>query len=223
MPPAGVFEADNPSKVRGFETMMFGRLDIGFDSRVLRPRPWTVSQSEWASQLLYDLPAGPVLELCAGVGHIGLLALSEHDRDLVLVDMNEAACEHARSNAAAAGLAGQVSIRHARIEEALGPQERFAFVIADPPWVRSDLTGQFPDDPLTAIDGGPGGLAIAWICLQAMATHVVDDGAALLQLGTPEQVDAVRDRLPEFDLRIAEVRDFGNRGVLVHLTRGSAR
>ena len=60
--------------------MVFGHLPIAFDERVLRPRPWTVAQSRWAAELLHDRPApSAVLELCAGAGHIGLLALAMAD------------------------------------------------------------------------------------------------------------------------------------------------
>ena len=56
-------------------TMTFGDLEIAYDDRVLTPRPWTALQSEWAAELLESAPAGPVLELCAGAGQIGLLAV----------------------------------------------------------------------------------------------------------------------------------------------------
>ena len=51
---------------RPLEHLDFGHLRIAFDDRVLRPRPWTVAQSEWVSGLLEDAPPGPVLDL-AGV------------------------------------------------------------------------------------------------------------------------------------------------------------
>lgn len=46
--------------------LRFGELDITYDQRILTPRPWTLAQSHWASELLEDSPAGTVLELCAG-------------------------------------------------------------------------------------------------------------------------------------------------------------
>ena len=66
--------------------LAFGCLDIAFDERVLRPRAWTMAQSTWGAELLDQMPAGPVLELCAGAGHIGLLALVASERQLVCVD-----------------------------------------------------------------------------------------------------------------------------------------
>ena len=50
----------------------FGGLAIAYDARVLSPRTWTLHQSLWALELLEQLPDGPILELCAGAGQIGL-------------------------------------------------------------------------------------------------------------------------------------------------------
>ena len=58
--------------------MTIDELEISYDQRVLEPRPWTAAQSRWASSLFRVLPPGPVLELCAGAGHIGLLAVRDH-------------------------------------------------------------------------------------------------------------------------------------------------
>ena len=69
-------------------TMTFGSLTIGYDEQVLEPRPWVLLQSQWARELLEDAPPGPVLELCTGAGHIGLVAVVGNDRTLVAVDAN---------------------------------------------------------------------------------------------------------------------------------------
>jgi methylase of polypeptide subunit release factors len=198
----------------------FGELGIVFDDRVLRPRPWTTAQSYWAADLLRHGPAGDVLELCAGVGHIGLLAVAGTSRRLVLVDIDETACRFARTNARAVRPDGPCEVRQGRLEEVLCADERFAGIIADPPWVPSDGTGRFPDDPLGAIDGGPDGMDVAWACVDVAARHLADQGWLLLQLGTVGQADAVRERLaasPEPALTVLEVRDYEGQGVLVHL------
>ena len=46
----------------------------------------------------------------------------------------------------------------------LDPHERFAVVIADPPWVPRADTGRYPEDPVLAIDGGDDGLDLARAC-----------------------------------------------------------
>jgi hypothetical protein len=54
----------------------FGPLLIHYDEPVLTPRPWTLLQSYRAAEICADAEPGSLLELCAGVGHIGLVALS---------------------------------------------------------------------------------------------------------------------------------------------------
>ncbi len=199
-----------------------GGLSFGYDERVLTPRPWTEAQAKWARELLVHLPDGPVLELCSGVGHIGLLTVLGNSRSLVMVDASRAACEYAEANAAAAGLADRVTIRCERLESAVGPQERFPLVLADPPWVPTAEVGRFLEDPLSAIDGGDDGLAVTWACLEVIGSHLHDEGAAVLQLGTLGQAAAVDDWLrsrPQLRLESHDRRDFGDRGVLVTLRR----
>ncbi len=202
--------------------MPFGHLSIAFDDRVLRPREWTTAQSTWAAELLRDAPEGPALELCAGAGHIGLLAIALTPRALVAVDLNPVACEFTRANAEAAGLGDLVEVREGSIDDVLLPGERFALVIADPPWVRRQETGRFPEDPLVAIDGGDDGLEIAWACVRAASEHLLVDGAAILQLGTRAQAETIARALDTdrtWGLTVAEVREYGDRGVLVRLAR----
>lgn len=210
------------------QSLVFGHLPIDFDERVLRPRPWTVAQSRWAAELMRDLPGpGRVLELCAGAGHIGLLALalaqpSRHR--LVAVDVSPEACELVRRNAAANGQLDQVEVREGRADGVLGPDDRFDLIIADPPWVPHDEIIRFPEDPLLAIDGGPDGLDVAWSCIRACESHLVENGSVVLQLGSVDQAHRVRDVLQAdpSSLVVREVRPFGSQGVLVLLTAGAA-
>jgi methylase of polypeptide subunit release factors len=198
------------------ESMGFGPLRITFDGRVLRPRPWTEAQATWAAEILRDAPGGPVLELCAGAGQIGLLAVLGSTRRLVCVDVNPAACAWARHNAEMAGLADRVEVREGPMDEVLRDSERFSLVVADPPWVRRDQVDRYPEDPLVAIDGGHDGMELAWTCVDIARHHLIAGGTLLLQLGTVEQVDALRDRLDGGTLGITEVR-WCDRGVLVRL------
>lgn len=196
--------------------MTFGGLEIAYDHRILEPRPWTARQSCWAEELLVDAPPGDVLELCSGAGHIGLRATAGNERRLVMVDVDPVACSYARRNAAAAGMAGRVDVREAALATALQPDERFALVIADPPWVHSDATQTFPDDPLLAIDGGADGLGVARACAEVAATHLLDGAAMLIQLGSVQQAEALCAETP-FELR--DLLTEQGRGVVAHLVR----
>lgn len=202
------------------EQIAFGSLTIAFDDRVLRPREWTAAQSEWAADLMVRAPGGPVLELCAGAGHIGLLAVAVTGRRLVCVDSSPVACDYARANAVAAGIADRVEVREGRLETALQADEQFPVIIADPPWVPRDMTRQFPEDPLSAIDGGADGLDVARACLTVVADHLAPGGSAVLQLGTTAQADDLRTEPAFADgrLEMTEVRQHV-RGALVRIDR----
>ncbi len=199
-----------------------GRVDFDFaglrlttDDRLLAPREWTAAQSRWAAELLPTLPPGPVLELCAGAGHIGLAAVHESERSLVAVDREETATTHVLLNAELLGVSDRVEVRCSPLEDAIAPHEQFPLVIADPPWVRRSDIGRYPQDPPEAIDGGADGLDIARECVQVIDRHLAPDGAALLQLGTAQQASALE--LP-VTLVVDEVREYP-RGALVRIGR----
>lgn len=201
----------------GERTMEFDRLEIAYDERVLTPRPWTAQQSHWAAALIRTAQSGPVLELCSGAGHIGVLAVVLEPRPLVCVDLSPVACEFARRNASGAGVGDLVEVREGRLDAALAPDERFAVVIADPPWVPSGDTGRYPADPLVAIDGGGDGLAVARECLRVAAEHLLPGGDLVLQVGTRDQVRLLAAE--SAPLTLVEMRD-GERGVLAHFRQG---
>ena len=169
----------------------FGGLQIAYDERVLQPRPWTAAQSYWAAEILPGLPEGRVLELCAGAGQIGLLAVVDSDRPLVCVELDNVAAAYAAGNALGAGMAGRVEVREGNLRHAVARDEFFPLILADPPWVSSDRVDRFPDDPRTAIDGGLDGLDVARDCLAVIQSHLAPGGAALLQLGSSEQCEVV--------------------------------
>ena len=174
----------------------FGPLTIRYDDRVLRPRAWTVRQSTWARDLLRGLPPGDVLELCCGAGQIGLLAAGGSDRRLVLVDASAEACGYAQANtdrAVADGLApgGGVEVRQGALDVALDSTERFALVLADPPYLCTDRITEHPEDPVAAIDGGADGFDVVRACLDLIERHLLPDGAAIVQVSGHEQVAAV--------------------------------
>jgi methylase of polypeptide subunit release factors len=186
-------------------TFRFGPLDVAYDDDVLEPRPWTLAQSEWAAQLLEVLPAGPVLELCAGAGHIGQVVAVRTGRPLVQVDTDAGACRFAEANAAAAGVTAEV--RCADLASALRPDERFPLVLADPPYIPTAATGAFPQDPRLAIDGGNDGLDVARQCLVVAGDHLADGGALIIQLRDGDQADrmayeAAGDGFPRCEIRL---------------------
>jgi len=166
-------------------TVEFGGLEIAFDDEVLEPRPWTEAQVAWAVELLASLPRGAVLELCCGAGQIGLVVASRTHRRLVQVDDDPRACTFAARNAEAAGI--DPDVRCAPLEDALRAGERFALVLADPPYIPSVEADGFVGDPDHAIDGGVDGLAIARRCIAVAHRALAPGGAVLLQARGADQ------------------------------------
>ena len=194
----------------------FEGLRIEYDEHVLTPRPWTAAQSHWAAELIRMAPPGPVLEVCSGAGHIGLLAVTLAPRSLVCVDADPAACSYLRRNAAAAGL--RVDVREGRMDEVLDLGEEFAVIIADPPWVPTGDTAHFPEDPVSAIDGGVDGLDLVRSCLGVIDRHLAVAGSAVLQTG-PDQAERVVQLVAGHDeLSVVEVRQL-DRGALIRVDR----
>lgn len=169
----------------------FGPLEILYDQRVLVPRAWTLAQSRWAADLAAEAGPGPILELCAGVGHIGLAAAVQAGRDLVQIDMNPVAAAYAVANAEVAGWADRTSVRVGSIDRCVRSDESFPLVIADPPYLPTGDVGRFPDDPELAIDGGADGLAVVRTCLAVGSRHLAVGGALVLQVAGPGQAAEV--------------------------------
>jgi release factor glutamine methyltransferase len=186
----------------------FGDLTVRHGPSVLEPRPWTTLQSEWAAEVSPSAPEGAILELCSGAGHIGLLAARLSGRALVQVDVNPEACADAERNAAVAGLADRVEVRCTSLAEVVGWGQRYPVVIADPPYIATEGVPRFPEDPVLAIDGGRDGLEVARLCTEVIVRCLEPGGFALLQLGSPEQVDAMA-RVAEPELTLADRRTAG--------------
>jgi release factor glutamine methyltransferase len=202
----------------------FGPIDVAFDDGVLRPRPWTLAQSQWAAELSVG---APILELGCGAGHIGLAAAALAGAPVVQVDREPAACRWAARNASANGLGHRAEQRCGRVEDVVGVDERFTVVVADPPYVPTEEVALYPEDPRGAIDGGHDGLDAVRSFLTAVAGHVDPAGSVILQLRGLGQVAELERWLAHPSspaLAVAEARSYGDLRALVRLgvTAGAA-
>jgi release factor glutamine methyltransferase len=199
--------------------LRFGGIELAAAGRVLQPRPWTTLQSDWAVELACrDLPPGPILELCAGHGAIGLDAAHRTGRAVVLVDDSLDACRCAAGNAATNGLRDRTEVRRAPLARALRRGERFPLILADPPYLPSGAVGRYPDDPVHAVDGGPDGLDRLRQIVALLPLHLHRGGAALVQVLGPSQAAEVA-ALAEAGagLRAGEVRAHDDERAVIEL------
>ena len=191
--------------------LQFGPLWVSYDDSVLEPRPWTMLQAAWAVELGVEMKQtqARMVELCCGAGHIGQAAVTELvGWDLVQIDIDPHACEIARANAATNKLAGCVEVRAADLDTALGPDESFAIVLADPPYLPSSQIGAWPSDPELAIDGGKDGLRLLKGCLDAASRHVAPDGLVLLQVRGAKQARTLVPTASKAGLQLRSVREY---------------
>jgi release factor glutamine methyltransferase len=203
----------------------FGPLEIDYDARVLTPRLWTLLQSEWAAALAAEAEPGPILELCAGAGHIGLAAAVRAGRDLVQVEADAVAAGFAVRNAANAGWSARTQVRVSDLRTALHPNERFPVVIADPPYLPTEQVQRWPADPPAAIDGGPDGLELVRVCIRVAADHLAPTGVVLLQVAGARQADEVAElvrRDASLGLQRTEVRSVDDERAVLVLTAPAA-
>jgi len=78
----------------------------------------------------------------------------------------------------------------------------------------------FPEDPVTAIDGGSDGLDLVRSCLDVMERHLMVGGSAVLQTG-PGQGERTRTLVASYDeLVFVSVREL-ERGALVRIDRAA--
>lgn len=195
----------------------FGPVDVAFDCTVLRPRPWTLAQSEWAAELA---EGNTMLELGSGAGQIGLAAAALSGCGVVQVDRDPAACRWAVYNAARNGYSEVVVQRCGEASEVLGVDERFDVVIADPPYVPSADVYRFPEDPLGAIDGGLDGLDCVRSFVTALEPHLAPEASVVIQVRGPDQVDQLDTWLTTStapSLVVADTRVFGDDRALARL------
>jgi release factor glutamine methyltransferase len=198
----------------------FGPVRVEYDERVLAPRRWTLVQSAHAARRICGSPPGAIVELHCGAGHIGQAAAAWTGRPLVQVDDDPACCTWAARNAAANVVpaavvcsdVGSVPLR----------DERCALVLADPPYVPTVDTRQFPEDPRHAIDGGADGLDGIRACLPVASRLLRPSGAIVLQVRGPAQAALVRRLVAEGhpELTVVDVVTVSPTRAVVELVRG---
>lgn len=210
----------------------FGGLSIALDGLVPAPRPWTIAQAMWAAELAVHAPPGPILDLCCGVGQIGLLAAKVSERDVLLVDGSPRATAFAERNAATADLHGTAEVRCGPIEEVVAGDGEFALILAD---LSRDLgSGKSKNDELW----------FARRVIRLIERHLAPRGSAILQVGrksrdrnsmnlnsmnsalraSSSQADSVAQALvegPAPALRVADMEVY-RRGVLMEVVHTTA-
>lgn len=180
----------------------FYSLDLHVTPAVLIPRPETESVVDAALAFAASAaaPAGPLLDLCTGSGAMALALADEWpkrqrklglaERQIVASDVSHAALQVARGNGERLNL--QVDWREGSLWAALQPEERFAAIVSNPPYVRHGRIATLERDvrdfePHLALDGGADGSDLLRAIAAGAAAHLLPGGWLGVELGDKAQ------------------------------------
>ena len=142
----------------------YGR-PFAVDPRVLIPRPETELLVDTALEAIPKDAAYRVLDLCTGSGCVAVTLAAERPNATVFAtELSPAACEVARSNAAALKVGDRVRVLEGDLFGPLRQGSLFHIVVSNPPYVPSEeiaaLAAEVRREPRMALDGGRDGLEI---------------------------------------------------------------
>jgi release factor glutamine methyltransferase len=178
----------------------FWSLELDVTPSVLIPRPETERLVEAALRWLSDRASGPtvdVMDLGTGSGAIVLaLATEASTHRFFASDLSAAAIDVARSNAAAAGVAGRVLFFVGDWLGAVREGPIFDLIVSNPPYVAaSEWAGLQPEivryEPRLALDGDEDGLQSYRTIVGEAHHHLKGGGVLMLEIGCDQQ-EAVR-------------------------------
>src|SRR5262245_4189057 len=140
----------------------------------VRPVTGRMRQSLF-TMLLARLEGARVLDLCAGVGGLGLEALSRGAASVVLVESDRRAADALRRWVADRGLAAEATVVVADARRGGWPPGPYDLVFLDPPfevWESGDVTSYLPFLSMAARAAAPDGVVA--VKLPARASLPVD-------------------------------------------------
>jgi release factor glutamine methyltransferase len=162
----------------------FWSLDFQVSPATLIPR----ADSEALVEAALTLPhPAQVLDLGTGTGCLLLSVLHERPAAFGIgVDLNPAAAALARHNAEALGLTSRAAFLCG--DWATACIGAFELVLSNPPYIDTPaIASLMPEvaehEPVTALDGGPDGLAAYRIIISSLPGLLAPNGSAVLELG----------------------------------------
>ncbi len=166
----------------------FFHVALKVDRRALIPRPETELLCELVTQ---QVPAPPatVLDLGTGCGAIALSLAAHYPAAAVTaVDLSADALTLARENAAQLGLTSRVRFLASDWFDALGPDECYDLVVANPPYLSAgELAAAAPEirehEPALALSPGPEGWEALIRIIAGARRHLAPGGLLALETG----------------------------------------
>ncbi len=174
----------------------FYGLELRVDARVLIPRPDTEVLVEVALEVTRSRNlGGRALDLCTGSGCVAIaFAKNRPTWQVTGTDLSADAVDVARANALRLGAVWGVRFAQGDLFDAVGPEERFELITANPPYIpASDIPGLQPDirdfEPHLALDGGSDGLRLLPAIARGAVERLTPGGTLAVEIGAGQSDD----------------------------------
>lgn len=198
------------------ETDFLG-LKLKVDRRALIPRPETELLVELTRERL-SAPPARILDLGTGSGAIALaLVQSYPDSRATGVDLSPEALALAAENAQLCALADRVVWRESSWFQALGPDEVFDLIVANPPYLSPDETAAAEPEvrtyePVTALTGaGSDGRGDLSAIIAGASAHLGAGGLLALETGIEQHAALMREAAAAGYVQIESAQDLTGR------------
>jgi release factor glutamine methyltransferase len=184
---------------------------------VLIPRPESEFVVLECLRLAKEMAAPRVLDVGTGSGNLAVAVAHQHKTARVTaIDLSAEALAVAARNAERNGVADRVRFLHGDLFEPLGPDERFDFVLSNPPYIAHEEMGQLPVgvrnyEPHLALDGGPGGYAVLERLVARAKDFLVPGGHLIVEIGAPQEGPARQRIAAHAGYQLAETIPDGSR------------
>ena len=165
-------------------------MDFMISPAVLIPRPETEHLVETVLELARGMEHPRIVDIGTGSGCIALaLAKELPHAEISAVDISDEALKIARGNAVRHHFDQRVTFRLSDLLEGFYPEDRFDFVVSNPPYIRetekSDLQIEVREfEPHLALFSGPSGYEVIEKLILQAAPVLKPGGWLVMEIGT---------------------------------------
>jgi len=175
----------------------FYSLTFTVSPAVLIPRPESEFVVVEYLEQTRNLPSPRAVDVGTGSGCLAIAAAHHQPAArFVAIDLSEDALTLAKQNAARLGVLDRIDFRHGNTLEPVAGEAPFDAIISNPPYIPTEAIEQLEPgvrdyEPRTALDGGPGGLAVVNRLIEQSAQLLKPGGHLILEIGS-DQAEPVR-------------------------------
>jgi release factor glutamine methyltransferase len=174
----------------------FFALPLEVGPAVLIPRPESEFVVMEFLRLAREISHARVVDIGTGSGNIAVAVAQQHqEAQVTAIDVSPEALVIAGRNAERHGVADRVRFLKGDLFGPLATDERFDFVLSNPPYIAREEIGGLPGgvrdyEPHVALDGGPGGFVVFDRLVDDARKHLQPGGYLIVEIGAPQEEHA---------------------------------